>query len=292
MSIQNASKGAIGIGAVVMIIIALLVVVIVAIVVLNSQSAATAAPAFSNNNNPVPTQLSTMSTLSSIAATQNLVVLAQQHLANISQYTMLYQGTLKINPSGLAGAVASINSPFFVNVYKFSSASKFSLNVTSVPIIGRLNLAYVNSSNGSFLCSNVNTTAISGKSPQSALSGSGAITCANVSTLSTGINVAQVANFNLSSMLQGTGINFVYSKVYQTSYHGIPCTYLTGPIENSTSAQIGSFQMCISNTYYVPLSLWVSASNSQGSFSMAMNETQITNSSSQSEVESLPGPVR
>lgn len=291
LEIQNSYKGAIGVGAVVLIVVALLFIIIIAIVAINNGNSKIAAPAFPKSNMPIPAQLSSMSNLSSPAATQNLVTLAQSHLENLSQYTISYSGTISIDPSGIAGTLASINSPFSVNYYKFHNSSRFDMNITTVPLIGRLDISYLNNSRGSFFCSNFNTTAISSKSPQAILSGSGVITCSNISSISVGVNVAQATNFNISAILQGSGINFVYSTAYQTDYQGIPCTYLTGPVNNASSGQIGTFQMCISNTYYVPLSFLVHASTKQGSFSLAMNETQITNSSSQNEVESLPGPV-
>ena len=89
---------------------------------------------------------------------------------------------------------------------------------------------------------------------------------------------AGIANFDLSQLRQ-LGINPSYTNLYQSDYLGQNCTYISGTITqeayNGTNVGSGIFGMCISDAYYVPLSLSVIFSGSAGSFSLYINETSI-----------------
>jgi len=86
-----------------------------------------------------------------------------------------------------------------------------------------------------------------------------------------------------------------YENEYQSTYRGVPCTYISGIIiqnaTNISSTGSGGFEMCESDTYYVPLSFELYFSNNKAQVSVNQNESVIGNYSQQSYVDSISGPV-
>ncbi len=289
----KAFRAGIGIFAILGIIFLILVVAVVAIVVLNG-SGKVKAPAFSNTNAPVPSQFSAVKNSNSSVATESLVKLAQSALSNTTQLTIIYNGTFSASASGLAGLIASINSPFTIKDYKYGNDAKFDINATHVSVIGDTRLVYVNNTNGTYLCTNLNISSAYAENLGSLLQ-SHKLSCSNTGSVF-GFALSYLPNFDFSSMLNFVGLQFDYQTVYQSEYQGVACTYMSGLLQsvaqNGTITNIGTFQMCDSDTYYVPLSFSVAASTSGGSAALTMNATVLTNSASESATASLPGPVQ
>lgn len=269
-------------------LVVLLVLIVVggAFFVLNSGNSANAQfPTFSQVNNSVPSAFASIKSSSGSAATANLARLTQSQLSNISQLTILYSGIMSLQES-----LISINSPLYVSDSKYGSDQKLLVNVTNVEAVGPVDITYVNMTKGIFTCTNLNAGALQNGDYQAVLFGNHSVTCRQTGHL-VGLDLGELANFNLSQ-LTGNGVMLHYNAVYQSRYNGVPCTYMSGTISDPAVNNAGGiFQMCMSDTYYVPLSLSILLSANQKSFSVTINETSITTSSSKSSIDSLPGPV-
>jgi len=277
----------------------LLIIVIGVIVILgnNSKSATqpqSELPQFQNISGAVPSAFNGILTQPSLQATQSLAALSASHLSNATQFSVSYKGVLYIQPSGALGAIATVSSPLYINESKYGNSTKLSMNATSIPILGSGRMVYAALENGTFICTNFNTTAVSaGKYAQVLASSNHSTGCIKATTLG-GINIGNIAKFNLSS-LSSASIRLNYTKDYQSTYKGMQCTYISGNMvqlaSNGTATGTGEFGACISDTYYMPLSLAISFNGKQASVFMNLNETSIGNYSNKSFVDSLPGPV-
>jgi len=58
-----------------------------------------------------------------------------------------------------------------------------------------------------------------------------------------------------------------------------------------TGSGHGSFIMCMSDVYYVPLSIGFNVTGASGSMAIFLNETSIGNTANQSIVTTLPYPT-
>ncbi len=278
--------------------IIVLIIVVIGVVVIVGHSKTTQYqsqfPQFQNIGGTVPAALNNILSQPSSASTSDLAMLAQSKLSNASQFSIKYNGSLSIQPSGALGAVTSINSPLYISESKYANNTKLSINATSIPILGSARIIYLAIANGTFTCTNFNSTAVSsGNYGKLLLGNSHTLTCIKSSSIG-GINLASIARFNISS-ISNEGIQLNYQKEYQSIYKGIPCTYIsgnmTGPASNGTALGTGEFGTCISDTYYMPLSLAMYFNGKQAYISMNINETSIGNYSNQSYINSLPGPV-
>lgn len=249
-------------------------------------SSATSLPAFQNSGTQVPGPLSNMLSANATVATQRLAELSSNTIASDPQFSVSYNGTISVHPSGLL-KVYSFTSPLYVTDDKYHGSVRFSANATGFPFAGDANITYLNNSDeGSLICANINVTALSESNYQSVLSKGQPIRCVAGDEL-LGLNMEQLAAFNLSTVEQ-QGIRFTYLEDYQSSYKGMPCTYLSGVLTGNKNGT-GVFEMCVSDSYYLPLSLAFSLNNMLGSGTIIINETSISNSSEQSYVDSMPG---
>jgi hypothetical protein len=278
-------------------IIILIIVVIGAIAVLGNNNKSTTPnqaqlPQFQNTGGTVPAAFSSILSQPSLEATQSLAALSAGYLSSTTRFSVSYKGVLYIQPSGAIGAIASVSSPLYMNESKYGASTKLSLNATSIPILGNGRLVYAALANGTFTCTNFNASDLSASNITKLLSISHGMSCIRSGTLA-GVNISSIAKFNLSSLSSLGALN--YTKDYQSTYKGSPCTYIAGNMVQTTSNGIttgtGEFGECMSDTYYVPLSFAISFSGSSGSASIDLNETSIGNYSNSSYVNSLPGPA-
>ncbi len=243
-------------------------------------------PVFANLNTMPRQPFETLVNLQGYAASQQLSNITASHLSNIPELTVDYAGKIYAHGAG-AESLLAFDSPLNVSLSKYGSDSRFDMNITSALVLGDLNIIYLGLANGSFTCENFNSTAASMGNQNGVLFGSREMRCSAGSQL-LGVRMDEVSDFNLSQLRQ-LGITPSYSSVYQSDYMSQNCTYISGTITQGPES--GVFGMCISDAYYVPLSLSVILSGSEGSFSFSINETSISNSSSRSEIDTLPGPL-
>lgn len=274
--------------------VVIIVIVGIALIVTNSNNSQQQPqlPAFQNTNGTVPSQFSGLLSQTSDQTTAQLASISQNAIAKAKQFSVSYSGTFYLKPSGVVGTFAKVNSPIYANESKYGNDTKLSINVTSVPIIGSADIVYINMTNGTYACTNLNSSAASSQNYGKLLSGSHSITCTKSNELA-GINLTDLTSFNLSQA-QNAGLKLNYQTVYQSVYDNMPCTFVSGimaePGPNGTTTGSGKFQICISDKYYVPLSFSMYF-NGQAYIAMNLNETAIGNSSSQSYVDVLPGPL-
>jgi hypothetical protein len=249
-------------------------------------------PVFQNLNTMPKQSFANLLGLQSYAATQQLSNATSSHISNISELTVNYGGKMYAHGTG-AESLLAFDSPLNVSLSKYGNNRRFDVNITSASVLGDLHIVYLGLENGSFTCENFNSTAASSGNQNGVLFGSREMHCDTASQL-LGVRMNDLADFDLSQLRQ-LGINPSYTSVYQSDYLGQNCTYVSGTItqnaHNGTDTGSGVFGMCISDAYYVPLSLSAIFSGSEGSFSFYVNETSISNSSSLSGIEALPGRV-
>jgi hypothetical protein len=249
-------------------------------------------PAFENLNTMPKQSFAILTSLQGYAATQQLSNITASHLSNMSEFTVNYGGEIHAHGAG-AESLLAFSSPLNISLSKYGNDRSLDVNITSASVLGDLNVVYLNLTNGTFTCENFNSTAASSSNQNGVLFGSRKTYCSAGSQL-LGVRMNDFANFDLSQLRQ-FGLNPSYTTVYQSDYLGQNCTYVSGTITqnpyNGTSTGSGVFGMCISDVYYVPLSLSVIFSGTEGSFSFSINETSISNSSSRSGIDAIPGPV-
>lgn len=240
-------------------------------------------PTFAQTGNTTPQEFALIKSSNGGVATQALSTLAQGRLSNLTGFTVLYTGNLSAQYS-----IVSINSQISVADYKNGTSRELSINVSSVPGVGPVQAVYLSVPKGIYTCMNLNMSAVRSGKVASVFTGRHVMNCLAASGID-GVNFGNIANFNLTQLSQG-GTTFSYNQVYQSAYRGMPCTYIAGTITMQYNGG-GILQMCISNAYYVPLSLSMYIKSNQGSAALTLNETSIYNHTSFSAASSNPGPV-
>jgi hypothetical protein len=278
---------------------ALAITVIIAVIYLiifgtgSSKQYSPQMPKFQNTSAPLPATYSNVLIQSGGETTAHISSLAQNHTAAIRLFTVSYNGSLYVQPAGIVGSIAKVDSPLYLTESKYGSETKLYINATQLPILGEGEIAYINLTNGTFSCTNFNQSAISTKNFWKALLSNRSVSCVKSNSLA-GVNLGKIALFNLS-VFSDLGLQLQYQTEYQSTYRGVPCTYISGIItqnaSNISSAGNGDFEMCESDTYYVPLSFEMYLGNNKAQVYVNQNETAIGNYSQQSYVQSLPGPV-
>lgn len=247
-------------------------------------------PYFQNTKGPIPPQFANVLSESGRQSTYQISMLAKNHISKLTEFNVSYKGSIYIQPNGFAGTVTQINSPLYLNESKYHNDIKTVINATGIPILGSGDVVFVNLTNGTYVCTNFNATAISNANYGKVIFGSRNNSCIKSDSL-VGVNFKSIAYFNFSA-LQNDGLNLNYSQLYQSTYNGNNCTFISGTIPppqlNSTNIGIGRFQMCVSDTYYIPLSLTIYYNGAQVVVYINLNETSIGNYSKQSYVDSLP----
>ena len=249
-----------GVGIVIALILVIVIVVVVLIVAMGKSSVQyQSLPEFQNVSGSVPPQFKTVLTQPAAQTMSQLAALAKNHISATSQFSVSYTGVAYFRPSGALGSVASINSQLSVNESKYGNDTKLYMNAGGIPILGNAKIIYLHMMNGSYVCTNLNMSSVQSGNYLNAVFGNRNVTCV-ISNMSGGINWSDVANFNMS-VLERSGINISYTKDYQSTYNGAPCTYISGNMTeqaaNGTKGNVGALGMCMSDTYYVPLSFSV-----------------------------------
>jgi len=277
--------------------IALVVVIVVIYLLLSGfgkqSNYAPQLPKFQSTNATVPPEFSDVLNQSSQQNNQQVTNLIKNHTTPTTRFTVYYNGSVYIQPAGIVGTIATIDSPLYFTESKYGTDTKLYINATQLPLLGDGVIAYLNLTNGTISCTNFNASALSTKNYWKALLSNRSVSCIRSNSLA-GINLANIAAFNLS-ILNELGLQMQYITEYQSTYKGVPCTYISGIItqnaSNISSTGNGAFEMCDSDIYYVPLSFELYFSNNKAKVSVSQNESVIGNYSQQSYVDSVPGPI-
>ncbi|MDE1851127.1 MAG: hypothetical protein KGH69_00355 [Candidatus Micrarchaeota archaeon] len=247
------------------------VAVVVGIEVVGSGSSSylSALPQMPNTGEQVPQSMSGITSVTSQQATSMISALVQAGAGNLSSFHTSYSGTLSIKPSGLVGAVASVNSPLHLDEYGSDGQQRMDINASSLSLAGKALLTYVNETNSTYVCTNLNISAILHGQLLSLLGGPRNNTCyANDSVLAPilgqlyYLNISQLSRFGMS-----TG----YDNVYQSEYRGVPCTYVHGLLSGLNGT--GEFGICLSDSDNLPVTMAMLFSNKDFAISLQLNQT-------------------
>lgn len=261
--------------------------VVVGITVMGSGSSSYSSvlPQMPDTGAQVPQSMSGITSVSSQQAAATISALVKSGAGNLTSFHAAYSGTISVKPSGLAGAVASVNSPLHLDEYGSGTQERMDVNASSISVIGKALVTYMNTTNTTYTCTNLNVSAALNGQFLSLLSGQRNVTCyANDTVLAPMLQQLYYLNI---SQLSRFGISSGYDSVYQSEYNGAQCTYVHGLLSGMNGT--GEFGICISNSNNLPMTLALRFSNKAASVSLQLNQTSI--STGVPFPGALPGPV-
>ncbi|MEM0159906.1 MAG: hypothetical protein QW393_04080 [Candidatus Micrarchaeaceae archaeon] len=223
------------------------------------------------------------------------------------QLNISYSGLATINAKS-SGINISMKMPLSIDLMKYNSNARVNVNVSGIPLLGNLTIDIILDNGEMYSCT------------KSSLSSLGL----NVSPTNSSyqcqppVPTSGLLNSTTLDALSSSSIHF--TSVKQSSYKGNSCLLTTGYM-NINTANITStsslstlssvvptstnvnatFSMCLSDTYYVPLTMSLKeVSNStsasgilsgvSGTVNLQLNETHLSTSVSPS-ITTLPGPI-
>jgi len=238
-------------------------------------------PALPQSGGSLPQSVS-QALSSSSGELQGLSALSSNSLARESQFHVFYAGSLSVKPGGGYSLLPSFTSPLYARQYKYNgTSSKIEFNISSVPVMGPADLQYSSVPPGGQVCADFNISEADAGNIGALLTGSHGEDCQGGSSIA-GIDLAPLASFNLTA-LQGMGFVFKYGSSYQSVVDGMNCSAVTGSLfqegANGNDTGSGSYETCISDTYYVPLMFGFTLQGSGGSELAVLNATDMGPSS-------------
>lgn len=260
-----------------------------------------------------PSSSNTLYNLISSNRTMSMKTFAQAVTSkynSTSQLNISYSGLATINANS-GGMNITMDLPMSIDLMKYNSNARVNVNVSKIPFLGNLTLAIILDNGEMYSCAKVPSSLGSFGRNTSSANSSGYTCQPPVSTSAGLLNSTQLNKLNGS-------IHF--TSVSKSSYKGNGCVLTSGYMDinasNLTSTSSlstlstlapttnvnASFSMCLSDAYYVPLTLSMhevfnsssSGSSLLGSVSgrvnLQLNETSLSTSVSPS-ITTLPGPV-
>jgi len=222
--------------------------------------------------------------LQAMSNPSNLTALIQQKIGAITELKLGYLGSLKANVTLPLVGDPEITVPFNVSLLKYYNDTRVTVSLSGAQDLGIRNFSAVgilmNGGSTAYVCYNVENAGY---------------TCANASntsplsmlkTLTKILNISQISNFAVS-------------KVSPSFYNGASCWFVSGngtvavsaPWMSAQKAHV-SFSACLSPTYYIPLYLNADIAPQSGSaINVTLRNVNMTQATSQAEVNTLPGPL-
>lgn len=246
-------------------------------------------PALPNTNGTVLPQISSALKDSQGNVFIALSNLSQQYISSIPQTTVTYNGDIRaqVGQGGLS-FLATFSSPVMIKSTKYKGQNRFDFNVTDLAPYGNIRVSYANLTNGTFVCTNLNVSAIESTNIGAILGQNRSqIMCKRTNYVG-GLNMTAVSNLEFTQIDQITNVN--YTNYYQSEWNGMACTFINGTITplNQSQDWQGLFQTCISNNYWIPLTMYIYLYNSQGRGHMSVNETSISSTANLTYITTLP----
>jgi hypothetical protein len=224
----------------------------------------------------------------------NVSELIGQKVNSTPEFVVNYSGSVTFGSSALSFLTISV--PFTFGYEKYYNDSRTATDVQGIPLIGNVStVTIVNRGVGTYNCARAGGARFE-------CSGSN-YTASNLSSnttlpFNTTLVLRQFSNLSLTKGLRFTDIGHTY-------YGGQGCTLvaLNGTLElelnktakSGASNQTYNMEACLSDQYYVPLSIngttRIGAGNSTITVSIDVHETNIGQSASLDEVVTLPGPI-
>ncbi|MDE1810731.1 MAG: hypothetical protein KGH66_01685 [Candidatus Micrarchaeota archaeon] len=218
-----------------------------------------------------------------------LANLSQQYVNSIPQTTVAYKGDLKaeVGQGGLS-FLATFSSPVSIISAKYRGQNRFDFNLTDLAPYGNIMVSYANLTNGTSVCTNLNVSAIESTNIGAILGQDrGQVLCKHTNYVG-GLNMTAVSNLEFTQIDQITNVN--YTSYYQSEWNGMACTFINGTITplNQSQNWDGVFQTCISNNYWIPLTMYIYLNDSQGRGHMSVNETSISSTANLTYITTPP----
>ncbi|MCL5429856.1 MAG: hypothetical protein M1504_00065 [Candidatus Marsarchaeota archaeon] len=237
-------------------------------------------------------------------------------ISQTNTFYVNYSGTAVLNGSGGMLGGVTLTMPFSLGYMKYYNDSKVSILAKHIPLLGNLSAILVSEQHGKKSYSCINQSEMSGLGGliggSSNTSAKGFVCMSSQSSGST-FNVSQIKEQVLnSSSASYNGLHLI--KVATSSFNGQACVLVVGNaiINPSAATSIASgglsglgamaanasqkealnFTTCLSSTYYIPLNLTMLLQSNEGTFSLTMHETAIGSQVNDSQITTLPGPIR
>ena len=226
---------------------------------------------------------------------------------NMSQLNISYSGLADINAVS-GGTNVTMKMPMKIDLMKYNSNARVDVNMSDIPFLGNMTLVTILDNGKMYSCA------------KSSLSSSFGLNSSSTNSSYQCQPPVQTSGLINSTILNKLNGSIHFTSVKQSSYNGYGCVMTSGYMDinasalNSTStvstvssiiptgANVNaSFSMCLSDTYYVPLTMSIKEvlnSNStgtgllglSGTMNLQLNETSLSASASPS-ITTLPGPV-
>ncbi|MEM3661219.1 MAG: hypothetical protein QXG73_00065 [Candidatus Micrarchaeaceae archaeon] len=225
-----------------------------------------------------------------------------------NQLNISYSGLATINAES-SGTNITMKMPLSIDLMKYNSDERADINVSDIPFLGNLTMDIILDNGEMYTCTKSSLLSSFGLNASSTNS---SYQCQPP------VSTSGFLNSTTLDALNGSSIHF--TSIKQSSYNGHSCVLATGYMNINTAnitstssiSTLGSvvptsanvnatFSMCLSDTYYVPLTMSLKEvlnstsasgilSGVSGAVSLQLNETHLSTSVSPS-ITTLPGPV-
>ncbi|MCL4365026.1 MAG: hypothetical protein M1569_01780 [Candidatus Marsarchaeota archaeon] len=223
-------------------------------------------------------------------------------VASLSNLNVTYAGHALISLKG-AGALGNVQFtiPFVVSYQKLGNNSRMYFNASGIPILGNMTGTEISLANGtSYSCTSISSFEIGAPSNTAGVRcilRSKTLTGSQSPALQSSVNLTQLGStVRALNTQQPNSTSVVIAG--QRQYNGQGCVFvlMNGRINQSNMTGDFSANMCLSNLYYIPLNLTISANVTTGTtigydIAASLNETSIGTPTTLASISSLPGPI-
>ncbi len=256
--------------------------------------------------NPLYSIISSNKSMSVKAFTQTL----DSKFTNTNQLNVSYSGSLTANIKSNSSTQTS-RLPLRIDLMKYNSNSRADVNISDIPLLGNLTLVYILNSGEMYTCAKISgfsgfgsnsSNVTPGYQCQPPVASSSLITLvAANSSLNSSIHFTSIkqSSYNGNGCVLTSGYMLINTNQSSNSSATGPLSIITGSLLPSNSRTNATFNMCLSNTYYVPLTITITevrnasyllTGSGTETVTMQLNETSLVTSVSPS-ITALPGPI-
>jgi hypothetical protein len=256
--------------------------------------------------NPLYSIISSNKSMSVKAFTQTL----DSKFTNTNQLNVSYSGSLTANIKSNSSTQTS-RLPLRIDLMKYNSNSRADVNISDIPLLGNLTLVYILNSGEMYTCAKISgfssfgsnsSNVTPGYQCQPPVASSSLITLvAANSSLNSSIHFTSIkqSSYNGNGCVLTSGYMLINTNQSSNPSATGPLSIITGSLLPSNSRTNATFNMCLSNTYYVPLTITITevrnasyllTGSGTETVTMQLNETSLVTSVSPS-ITALPGPI-
>jgi hypothetical protein len=215
------------------------------------------------------------------------ITIVLHKIISTSQFNASYTGLVKLYIQGSSGISINSSMPVKFNFQKLGNNSRIEFSARGVPLFGNMTGVAINLVNGTaYSCSNTTFGTLLSFQNEGIVQNTG-MQCQRSSSVGTTFN-QEINTFALFDTTQ----NSQFKVMGQSSYMNQGCVLVVSNGSSSTGNY--ALTMCLSDQYYVPLTLSFSETineSQKGSLNVALNETSIDAPVTLAGLSSLPGPI-